>query len=487
MRLDWLIRSLGFSPKSLKTSAVWRSEVVQICATHRPTYLALYSAQYPKIFLEQGPRLSLRIVKNRVNLSLPIAIDATLIAQINHILSTDYLALQLFSKIQADYGGKQDLQRVFNLTAQTISAPIVIVDSSKRIIARSSNSTSDSQINSLLTKEKILPTHSFPFIEQRGSENQRIVASFWLDDHWYGNIYAFLSNDNQLDLLLSCLLVAKLKDLNQELIPSLSNYQPIKTANILYSSDLENLFHGSPIAASKSKQIFQTLQPYQYIFSFKFNSSANNIFKQDLLQQLSLLSQHGYYMYDNGELILLLGFSQLLTTTPTIIQRIKELTDDRQMFTGISMPFEEEHSIKHAFQQSRIALNYATDSRLKTTTVAFQDIATHEFLSQAKEKFELSSYIQPEIMYLKELETQQEIPYYTTLRTYLYCNQNASLAAKHLNVHPNTLIYRIDKIKALIHEDFQTPERSLNYRLGFLLADTLTQNTQGIPNMHFDC
>jgi len=232
LRLDWLIRSLGFFPKSLKTSGVWQSEVVDICATHSPTYLALYSTQYPKIFLEQGPRLSLKIVKNRANLSLPIAIDTTLIAQINHILSTDYLALQLFSKIQADYGGKQDLQRVFNLTAQTISAPIVIVDSSKRIIARSSNSTSDSQINSLLTKEKILPTHSFPFIEQQDGENQRIVASFWLDDHWYGNIYAFLSNDNQLDLLLSCLLVAKLKDLNQELIPSLSNYQPIKTANI---------------------------------------------------------------------------------------------------------------------------------------------------------------------------------------------------------------------------------------------------------------
>lgn len=55
-----------------------------------------------------------------------------------------------------------------------------------------------------------------------------------------------------------------------------------------------------------------------------------------------------------------------------------------------------------------------------------------------------------------------------TLDTYFSVSGNITEAAKCMYIHRNTYIYRLDKIKDILKDDFTSPSRMLEYQVALL-------------------
>lgn len=60
-----------------------------------------------------------------------------------------------------------------------------------------------------------------------------------------------------------------------------------------------------------------------------------------------------------------------------------------------------------------------------------------------------------------------------TLDAYFSCSRNLTEVGKRMYIHRNTCIYRMEKIKALLQDDFSSPQRILNYQVALLARRAL--------------
>ena len=68
---------------------------------------------------------------------------------------------------------------------------------------------------------------------------------------------------------------------------------------------------------------------------------------------------------------------------------------------------------------------------------------------------------------LKTLKTEE----YETIREYMYSGQNSIATAHKLNIHRNTLSYRLDKIANTLHIDYSRQDQLANLFLTLKLID----------------
>lgn len=74
--------------------------------------------------------------------------------------------------------------------------------------------------------------------------------------------------------------------------------------------------------------------------------------------------------------------------------------------------------------------------------------------------------ISPVLRQLKTHDAENGTEYYDTLRMYLLCERDQTLAAKALCIHRNSLVYRVNRLKEMIDADLEDP----NTRLYLLLS-----------------
>jgi DNA-binding PucR family transcriptional regulator len=71
---------------------------------------------------------------------------------------------------------------------------------------------------------------------------------------------------------------------------------------------------------------------------------------------------------------------------------------------------------------------------------------------------------------LREYDSRRNAGLVDTLRAYLDCDFNVSRSAERLIVHPNTVIYRLDRIKTLTGRDPRRSDDVILLALGLKLG-----------------
>ena len=79
----------------------------------------------------------------------------------------------------------------------------------------------------------------------------------------------------------------------------------------------------------------------------------------------------------------------------------------------------------------------------------------------------------PEILEMYDYDTQNNSEYYNTLKIFLENNMQPVITAKKLFIHRTTLLYRLDKMKAIFHVDLADPGRRFFYHLSMLLMEQM--------------
>lgn len=241
------------------------------------------------------------------------------------------------------------------------------------------------------------------------------------------------------------------------------------------SSLLSNLIHSDQLNQIDNDKEFTKLKEIQYLFILKLPVSTSDIYIQSLIEQLSIHLKDSYYCIDNGNLIILTSYDRLLLRTDEDFQAFTAYLSKNKIKVSVSMPFNTNSQIRLYYHQALVALSYQSSSEINDNPIMYQDISLLEIVANLKEQSNIENYIHPDISFLLNYDQTHGSDYLNTLHIYLYNDLNTHISAEMLNIHPNTLLYRIGKIKELLAYNLDFGKQNLDYRMSFLILYTLNR------------
>jgi len=140
------------------------------------------------------------------------------------------------------------------------------------------------------------------------------------------------------------------------------------------------------------------------------------------------------------------------------VTALSDLTDVLQTHScrvGVGSSFSDITRRKAFRQGAQMALEIGQllhpDKQLYHYSDYFIEITAYYAATGLKE----ASYHLPELERLRDVDKEKDTDYYHTLKTYLVLDGSTKLTAKHLHIHRNTLIYRLDKIAGIMGIDIR--------------------------------
>jgi len=126
---------------------------------------------------------------------------------------------------------------------------------------------------------------------------------------------------------------------------------------------------------------------------------------------------------------------------------------------GASYEFSDLRRLKTFYGQAVTALNKAATRGRDGATM--YDVACECIAEQCMQSGELSAMIHPDLMRLRTVDERENTQYGNTLFYFLLCGGNYTDTAALMGLHRNSLIYRMNKIRSIMHtnpEDMENRE-----------------------------
>ena len=145
------------------------------------------------------------------------------------------------------------------------------------------------------------------------------------------------------------------------------------------------------------------------------------------------------------------------------LSRLLEMQNTR---CGFSYSFTDILSLQQYFMQAQCALEYGDT---KKGSISFcEDHALDYMRSRFHEALEINM-TSPVLDELIKHDQQNGTDYYNTLRVYLMCERDQTLAAKVLCIHRNSLVYRVNRLKEMIDVDLDNADERLYLILSYFV------------------
>lgn len=140
-----------------------------------------------------------------------------------------------------------------------------------------------------------------------------------------------------------------------------------------------------------------------------------------------------------------------------IIERLQHILSASHYSFGISLPFQGMGRLGTYYQQASFAYERAVDSDIMF--FSYKDCLTSGMIKHFRDLSpDWRSYVLPELMKMVRENTFGPLKdLYTTLCCYLRNNNSIADSARELNVHRNTVVYRLQKIRSTLQLDIDDP------------------------------
>lgn len=137
------------------------------------------------------------------------------------------------------------------------------------------------------------------------------------------------------------------------------------------------------------------------------------------------------------------------------------------LYAGMSMEFREiTHSGKYLLQATK-----AAELATAKSFLLFEDCGLHLLSELVQSHYDLTDFTHPAVTALMKSDYETGGELLATLKYYIYYNHTPNEAAKILNIHRNTLFYRIGKIRDMTGISFDTVEDSFKIYLSIRLLE----------------
>ncbi|AIC93288.1 PucR family transcriptional regulator [Shouchella lehensis] len=126
--------------------------------------------------------------------------------------------------------------------------------------------------------------------------------------------------------------------------------------------------------------------------------------------------------------------------------------------------------IKQSFNEAYHVKTIAKHNQLTTSVLNYDDLHVYQLLYHLPQTSEVAHYLEGIIGPLRS--TRNDVLYFETLDVFFQKNKNVRATADALYAHYNTIVYRLEKISALLGIDLQDAEACLELQLALKLRFT---------------
>jgi DNA-binding PucR family transcriptional regulator len=383
------------------------------------------------------------------------------------------------------------LEELADLISQVLNCPITIEDANHRLLSYSTHDerTDPARIYTIigrrvpekvinqLWKEGTIPALlqtrepiRVKNIDEIGLHN-RVAISIWKQDEVLGFIWAIeidkILTEGDLDLLIKAADSAKNKLLqlqtrkNKKEEHSQEFFWKLLTGHLKGEKDIYERFQALKITPSPSFAIA--------VFQFPENITSKVEQNISYLLKTGQLMQILLYTIDCNQLIVLLSAAtisephrEFIRFVQTFVSTMEERYEMKGITPVYSSVYEDYQKIGQAYKETLRVLSIKEKFPFETKEIFnYQKLGIYQLFELIIEKRQNEGYENDSLQKLQEYDQKHHSNLVETLEVFLNKDNNINDAAKELNVHANTLNYRLKRISEIGDVNFKDPNQKM--------------------------
>lgn len=403
------------------------------------------------------------------------------------IINEIFEILNSFHKLEQELTNccfqKKTLQDAVDVLSAFMKNPAYVIDSSYKLLAI--DSSEDLKFSSItlkrLIEQKYMPINTVIKIlnseiwSQAKFSNTPILMN--MKEFYCPFINYRILDHNKLQgflivVGLKCHLMPGDLDLIQKIMPYINQLAMNEITSPSYKGNYYEHFFKDVISGNLKTQelIAEQLTPIQWKLqdTFCILISQLNPHNEDLNQTVFNRIMH----IENGKPVIFDDFLYCIfkiDSTQKYQQIIQETTQLFNIFkhkAGISEPFTGFHKLSHYAKQAKVALTIGAEMAPEIKLYQYADFKLQHIFKICEQEIDIHTCIHSAITKLEQHDIENDTEYSFTLYQYLRNERKLVDTAKCLNIHRNTLLYRIEKLHNLVDLNLEDP----NIRLWLLLC-----------------
>jgi hypothetical protein len=169
-----------------------------------------------------------------------------------------------------------------------------------------------------------------------------------------------------------------------------------------------------------------------------------------------------YSIHFENNLVLILNSS--LTPVTAFHPAFLQLLERADCICGKSPAFKDVFDLKANYELAIVAADFGDDRQSRVREIESAVLPYYFSLIVNNDKAEISH---PALQILREYDTKHKTQLFRTLEVYLQCERNYIMTAQALNLHRNSLIYRIERIADLTAADLDSYATRLHIMMAY--------------------
>jgi DNA-binding PucR family transcriptional regulator len=396
------------------------------------------------------------------------------------------------------------LDEFIDIASEVFQSPMTVEDANHRLLSYSKHDklSDPARISTIierrvpekvinhLWKEGIIPTLlsskepvRIPPIDEIGFLGDRIAISIWRKEEVIGFIWVlevkkkFDVEDFQ--LLKKAAETAKNIILQKHLQ---KNRKESRHQEFLWQL-LTSHYHSNDDIVNKFHSLQLNPPPCFSVITIDFGKEITNengkviSYLLQTIQQVKILLM----TIDNSQLILLLSldknepfFHTLENFCQTFIARMEERHGIDSLVQGIGGVYEDYLKIEKSYQESLMVLKIKEKFPKEVSNLhSYQSLGIYKYLDVIQEKAKRDQYENYSLKKLNEYDRKYNYDLVETLEVFLKKDGNVHEAARELNVHTNTLNYRLKRIAEIGEVDLKNVNQKMTLYLDLMIERLL--------------
>lgn len=246
----------------------------------------------------------------------------------------------------------------------------------------------------------------------------------------------------------------------------------------LYSSCLSDLLEDASPTALKSMSavhIQGALSPPYLLLAIPVEQNAGtySFATAVLLPYFSENIPEGIATLFEGCIVLLINENQFdehySIITPQ--NRLHSMLNQYKLTAGISTAFQGLENCKMYYNQALLTAKLVEREPDGKRYNRFNDFMPRQVFLSIVEHIDADTFVAKEIQQIEQYDTENNSEYYNTLKEYLLCFCRKDVAAKNLNIHRNSLQYRISRISELFGIDMEDNAKLLTLLISVMINE----------------
>jgi len=172
-------------------------------------------------------------------------------------------------------------------------------------------------------------------------------------------------------------------------------------------------------------------------------------------------------------IVMIISYDNEIKSLKAELEDLKGFLKTNNMYAGISRCFNNLVEVRDHYLQSLDALKLGVCLDKEAALFKYEDYAIYHIIDMCSNGGNLKENCHPSLLKLIEYDRQNNTKYTRSLYIYIVSSKNMTESANTLDIHRNTMQYRIGKIELIMDVDLNNSDTMLHLHLSFKILEFL--------------